>query len=94
MNLKTQREADSSNRSRDAEKQAVVNAAADEVDSLEHFVRNILLPRHLKEMASLTERLQREMEAAKKEAHAKVAESARLNYALQPVLTYCKLETG
>ena len=73
INLKAQRDADASNVRRGAEKDAATAMATeDEEGSLEHFVRNILLPRHLKEMADLTERLQRALEAAKQEARAKV----------------------
>ena len=73
LNMKAQRDADASEHRRDAERDAAAAmAAADEEGSLELFVRNILLPRHLKEMADLTERLQRAKEAAKQEAKAKV----------------------
>jgi len=72
VNLKSQRDADASDHRRSAEKDAAAFMAGQDEGSLEHFVRNILLPRHLKEMADLTERLQRSMQAAKQEAKAKV----------------------
>ena len=77
MDLKAERDETLSDQTRHAEKDAALAMATeDDEESLEHFVRNILLPRHLKEMASLSERLQREMEAAKQQARAKVGEIA------------------
>ena len=92
INLKAQRDADASNHRREAEKNAAAAMVTDDEEgSLEQFVRNVLLPRHLKEMADLTERLHRAMEAAKQEARAKVAyyQSSILNHLHNLVLKFC-----
>jgi len=83
MALKAQRDADAARQTKAEEKSAVVamvTSGLKDQTPLDKFVREVLLPRHLREMASLTERLDRETEAACKEAGAKVSLDCRVPF--------------
>ena len=70
--LSEERDAVASNHSRSCENEAFSSVSKDEVDSFDAFVREVLLPRHLKEMANLSDRLQRELAAVKAAARTEV----------------------
>lgn len=84
--LKEERTEETTKGTKNLEKKALQKLAAEQGDDLplDRFVQEVLLPRHLREMADLAQILDREIEASRLEANAKVfIFSAHLNHTMR-----------